>query len=79
MPELSSRKIISHQLSRPVIVFNSGRSQRTSELPHISGLRYYLIGVAQRLYKSEKPAVDLVESLYALDSTTVDLCLSLFP
>ena len=40
---------------------------------------YHLIGVAQRLYKGEKPAVDLVESLYALDSTTVDLCLSLFP
>lgn len=40
---------------------------------------YHLIGVAQRLYEGEKPAVELVQSLYALDSTTVDLCLSLFP
>ncbi len=40
---------------------------------------YHLIGVAQKLYQTEKPAMDLVQSLYALDSTTVDLCLSLFP
>ncbi len=42
-------------------------------------LGYHLIGLAQRLYKGETPALDLVQSLYALDSTTIDLCLSLFP
>lgn len=40
---------------------------------------YYLIGIAEKLYQNEKLAVELVQSLYALDSTTVDLCLSLFP
>jgi len=40
---------------------------------------YYLIGRAQKLYHNEKLAVELIQSLYALDSTTIDLCLSLFP
>ena len=40
---------------------------------------YYLIGIAKKLYQNEKLAVELAQSLYALDSTTTDLCLSLFP
>ncbi len=38
-----------------------------------------LIGVARPLYASDPIGVDLDQSLYALDSTTIDLCLSLFP
>lgn len=38
-----------------------------------------LIRVARRLYVKEPLAVDLDETVYALDSTTIDLCLSLFP
>jgi uncharacterized protein DUF4372/DDE family transposase len=38
-----------------------------------------LIYEARRLYLDEPFAVDLDETVYALDSTTVDLCLSLFP
>ena len=38
-----------------------------------------LIRVARPLYASDPIGVDLDESLYALDSTTIDLCLSLFP
>jgi DDE family transposase/uncharacterized protein DUF4372 len=38
-----------------------------------------LIGIAQRLYQNEPLAIDLKQSLYAFDSTTIDLCLSLFP
>ncbi len=38
-----------------------------------------LITTARRLYASEPIGVDLDQSLYALDSTTIDLCLSLFP
>jgi len=40
---------------------------------------YYLINIAQRLYRNEDLAIELTQSLYALDSTTIDLCLSLFP
>jgi uncharacterized protein DUF4372/DDE family transposase len=39
----------------------------------------HVIGVARRLYVDEPFAVDLRETVYALDSTTIDLCLSLFP
>ena len=38
-----------------------------------------LIGIARPLYAGDPMGVDLKDSLYALDSTTIDLCLSLFP
>ena len=38
-----------------------------------------LIGIARPLYVRDPIGVDLDQSLYALDSTTIDLCLSLFP
>jgi hypothetical protein len=38
-----------------------------------------LIGIARPLYASDPIGVDLDQSLYALDSTTIDLCLGLFP
>lgn len=38
-----------------------------------------LIGRARQLYACEPLAVELEQTVYALDSTTIDLCLSLFP
>ena len=38
-----------------------------------------LIGIARPLYVRDPIGVDLSQSLYALDSTTIDLCLPLFP
>ncbi len=38
-----------------------------------------LIATARGLYAREPMGVDLEQSLYALDSTTIDLCLALFP
>jgi hypothetical protein len=38
-----------------------------------------LIGIARPLCARDPIGVDLEQSLYALDSTTIDLCLSLFP
>ena len=38
-----------------------------------------LIGIARPLYAHDPIGVDLEHSLYGLDSTTIDLCLSLFP
>jgi hypothetical protein len=38
-----------------------------------------LIGIARKLYANEPFGVDLKESVYALDTTTIDLCLSVFP
>jgi hypothetical protein len=38
-----------------------------------------LIGRARKLYANEPLDVELEQTAYALDSTTIDLCLSLFP
>jgi len=39
----------------------------------------HLIGIARPLHADDPMRVDLDHSLYALDSTTIDLCLALFP
>ena len=38
-----------------------------------------LIAMARKLYANEPLGVELSNTVYALDSTTIDLCLSLFP
>ena len=38
-----------------------------------------LIGIARPLYADESFGVDLKDTVYALDATTIDLCLSVFP
>ena len=38
-----------------------------------------LISIARPLYAQESFGVDLQETVYALDTTTIDLCLSVFP
>jgi len=38
-----------------------------------------LIGKARALYRNDRFGIDLKNTAYALDSTTVDLCLALFP
>lgn len=40
---------------------------------------YALIMAARKLYSSEPLGVDLQQAVYALDATTIDLCLSMFP
>jgi len=38
-----------------------------------------LIAIARPLYAQESFGVDLQETVYALDTTTIDRCLSVFP
>jgi hypothetical protein len=40
---------------------------------------YVLIGIARDLYQDEDIGIELDQTAYAFDSTTIDLCLSLFP
>jgi hypothetical protein len=42
-------------------------------------LAEHLIGKARRLYAGDSFGVELNQTVYALDATTVDLCLSVFP
>jgi len=38
-----------------------------------------LIAQARKLYAKEDLGLELANTVYALDSTTIDLCLSVFP
>jgi hypothetical protein len=42
-------------------------------------LAHRLIAQARRLYADEDLGLELTNTVYALDSTTIDLCLSVFP
>jgi IS4 transposase len=42
-------------------------------------LAQHLIGQARRLYANEPLVLDLQQTVYALDASTIDLCLSLYP
>ena len=39
----------------------------------------YLISIARELYANDDFGIELNETVYALDASTIDLCLSLFP
>ncbi len=47
--------------------------------PIYADLAQILISKARQLYCDEDIGLDLKETVYALDSTTIDLCLNLFP
>lgn len=40
---------------------------------------HHLINIARKLYTDEPTVLDLDQTVYALDATTIDLCLSMFP
>ena len=42
-------------------------------------LAQHLIGIARPLYANEPIGLDLKETVYAFDSTTIDLCLPVYP
>lgn len=42
-------------------------------------LAQHLIGQARRLYAREPLALDLAQTIYALDASVIDLCLSVYP
>ena len=44
-----------------------------------SDFAHTLIDIARRLYRGESFGLELEETVYAFDATTIDLCLSLFP
>ena len=54
-------------------------ANRTRDWRIYADLAQGLIGRARKLYAKEPLGVELEQTVYALDSTTIDLCLSLFP
>ena len=65
---------------RSTVAHNSlARANRSRDWRIYHDLAQLLIARARRLYASESFGVELEQTVYALDSTTIDLCLSLFP
>jgi len=54
-------------------------ANRTRDWRIYADLAQNLIARARRLYSEEPLGLELYQTVYALDSTTIDLCLSLFP
>jgi hypothetical protein len=54
-------------------------ANRTRDWRIYHDLAQLLIARARRLYANESFGMELAQTVYALDSTTIDLCLSLFP
>ena len=76
--------------AQPTKLYHMGIRSRISRntLAHANGVRDWriyadfaqvLIGVARDLYRDEPFGLELNQTVYALDATTIDLCLSLFP
>ena len=64
-----------HKVSRSTLAdANENRDWRI-----YSDFAQVLINIARKLYINEDFGVELDRTVYALDSTTIDLCLSLFP
>src|SRR4030042_153279 len=70
------------------MAFRGNVSRNTNTLAHATQARDWrnyaefvqiLIGQARRLYSNDSFRVEFNTTAYALDSTTIDLCLSLFP
>ena|SRR5258708_33597688 len=64
---------------RPVDGSSSVEEFRSRDWRIYAEFAQHLIRIARRLYINEPFGVDLKETVYALDSTTIDLCMTLFP
>ena len=67
--------IRSPQISRPTIA----RANENRDWRIYADFAQVLIHMAKKLYAQEDFGVELDNTVYALDATTIDLCLSLFP
>jgi hypothetical protein len=79
VPSVHEWKAVPHGLAWQGGALHPGRCQRDARLADLCRLAQVLIGIARPLHVRDPIGVDLTHSLYALDSTTIDLCLSLFP
>jgi hypothetical protein len=79
MPARPALQTLSSRDSRGGGSQYAGQCQCHARLAHLRRFRQSLIGIARPLYAQEPFGVDLQETVYALDTTTIDLCLSVFP
>jgi hypothetical protein len=60
---------------RGTIARHLGQCQRGARLANLCRL----VGIARRLYADDPLVLELDDTVYPFDSTTIDLCLSVFP
>ena len=65
------------QCNRPTLLSRGTNEARDWRIH--AELAQRLIVQVRRLYSGEDLGLDLTNTVYALDSTTIDLCLSVFP
>jgi len=63
----------------PVSRNNLANANKVRDWRIYADLAYSLIQTARKLYVNESFGLELENSVYALDATTIDLCLSMFP
>ena len=68
-----------HGLPRARAPLHAGRRQRNSRLAHLRRLCPTPDRAGQEALRRRYLGLDLDNTVYALDSTTIDLCLSVFP
>ena len=76
---LGSTETLSHGHPGQRLTQYPGPCQRGRDWRIYADFAQILIGQARYLYASDSFGVELNQTVYALDSTTIDLCLSLFP
>lgn len=74
-----STKLYRMGISGPVAKSTLAEANETRDWRIYADFAQRLIVVARKLYLEEKLAVELDQTVYALDATTIDLCLSVFP
>lgn len=74
-----TQKLYHMGISGPVSRSTMADANETRDWRIYAELAHRLIVHARKLYTGEPLAVDLDNTVYAMDSTTIDLCLSVFP
>jgi len=68
-----------HMGMRTVSLNNISNALRQRNCQIFADMGYFLIDEARKIYKNESCNLGLNEPVFAFDSTTIDLCLSVFP
>ena len=79
LPACSTKQAVSHGVPRQSVALDLADANESHDWRIFADFAQGLIATARPLHACDLMGVDLHQSLYALDSTTIDLCLSLFP
>lgn len=74
-----SRKLYHMGIRGKVSRSTLAEANETRDWRMYADFAHYLIDIARKLYMDEPTVLDLEQTVYALDATTIDLCMSMFP